>query len=277
MPPSVTSRQAPVILSVEFKMSSNLLSPGSLAFPRTASSPCRACSTHRGLGEDHVVSRSPKGTPPDGAVYRPLSETLLTSSGLMIPHQAPPTGFFQRPPLHRLPMRCPLPHIASDVLRRADANRHTCSAYVGSHHLDGLLHRTVRKLVASCCRPWGSSGFHTGRSRPTCPHRCHTLQSLPLPSSRACRHRQAAASSSLLAVHQTDLEALLHSRVRCALSPLPATTHPILSWASLPEASRPSSLLHTYTPGACAFAGLRQSATLSPDVTKATTRDPSKR
>ena len=153
MPPSVTSRQASVISSVKFEVSSNIISPGSLAFPRSALSPCRACPTQRGLGEDEVVPRPPKGTSPDGAVSRPLSETLLTSSGSVIPHRAPPTGFFQRPPLRRLPVRCPLPHIASDVLRRDDANRHTCSAFVGSHHPDGFLHRTVRKLVASCCRP----------------------------------------------------------------------------------------------------------------------------
>ena len=153
MPPSVTSRWSSVISSVEFEFASNFASPGSLAFPRTASSPCRALSTHRGLGEDDVVPRSPKGTSPDGAVFLPLSETLLTSSGSMTAHRAPPTGFFQRPPLRRLPIRCPLPHIASDVLRHDDASRHTRSAFVVSHHHDGFLHRTVRKLVASCYRP----------------------------------------------------------------------------------------------------------------------------
>jgi hypothetical protein len=39
------------------------------------------------------------------------------------------------------------------------------SALVVSHHLDGFLCSEARRLIASCCRPWGSSRFNRGRSR----------------------------------------------------------------------------------------------------------------
>lgn len=53
-----------------------------------------------------------------------------------------------------------------------------------SHRLAGFLHRPTCRLVASCCRPWGSSGF-TLRDR-----RCPAVCARGLPSdaspSRAC-------------------------------------------------------------------------------------------
>jgi hypothetical protein len=43
------------------------------------------------------------------------------------------------------------------------ANRQPCSVPVVSHHLDGLLHSVDCRLVASCCRSWGSRAFPSGR------------------------------------------------------------------------------------------------------------------
>jgi hypothetical protein len=50
---------------------------------------------------------------------------------------------------------------------------------VVSHHLDGFLLHGLRRLVASCCRPWDSPCFRRsratprsafGRASPTVPH-----------------------------------------------------------------------------------------------------------
>ena len=95
----------------------------------------------------------PKKIQPYVAFLLTLSETHLASLGSMIPHRATPTGFFKDRLSVDIRRWCPLPHFASDVLRHDDATRHTRSAFVGSHHLDGFLHQTVRRLVASYSRP----------------------------------------------------------------------------------------------------------------------------
>ena len=64
--------------------------------------------------------------------------------------------------------------------------------------------------------------------------RCVTLQSLPLPSSRATRRRGPLPPRRAPAANRLDLEALLQMKVRCAHEPLPAHVRPLLSWASLP-------------------------------------------
>jgi len=51
-------------------------------------------------------------------------------------------------------------------LRRDAATRHARSAFVVSHHLDGLLHLPLHGLVASRSRPWGSPGCRHATSLP---------------------------------------------------------------------------------------------------------------
>ena len=154
----------------------------------------------------------PRDVPPDLACRASLLETHLASSGPAFSRRAPPSGFFK----DRLSVDVRLgvhSHTSCDVFRPDAATRPTCSAFVGSHHLDGFLHRVVRRLVASCCRPWGSSGC--------CPrprfrgsglsHRCTSLQSLSLPSSRALRRRRPLPPRRHRLRYRPDLEALLHS------------------------------------------------------------------
>jgi hypothetical protein len=95
---------------------------------------------------------------------------------------------------------------------------------VVSHHLDGFRLRDRRGLVASLCRPWGSSRFADrpplicGARSP--PRRRPTLQSVPLQLSL----RRVTAPSCLLAVASSrslDLEALLRPGVRGHTPPLP--------------------------------------------------------
>jgi len=60
-----------------------------------------------------------------------------------------------------------------------------------SHRFDSLLHRSPSGLVASRCRPWGSSSWSRAVSRPLDRPRCQALQSVPLRSSGSPRHRGA--------------------------------------------------------------------------------------
>jgi hypothetical protein len=69
----------------------------------------------------------------------------------------------------------------------------SCSARVVSHHLDGLLRTGACGLVASRFRPWGSPRFVPACPAPpkrrwgparSSPQRGHTLQRVPLVSSR---------------------------------------------------------------------------------------------
>jgi len=80
-----------------------------------------------------------------------------------------------RPPLRRPSFRTPLSR--SPRASTPGAGLSPCSFGLGmplpksrsvlvvSHHLDGFLRATARRLVASCCRPWGSSRFLPGRNR----------------------------------------------------------------------------------------------------------------
>jgi len=82
-------------------------------------------------------------------------------------------------------------------LLRPSAARHCArSALVVSHHLDGFLLQDARRLVASCCRPWGSPGLGLAPCpAPQSPAprgvglgpplRCLTLQSQSHPCSRS--------------------------------------------------------------------------------------------
>lgn len=99
------------------------------------------------------------------------------------------------PPSSLLPVSTPRDD-QGQLLRRRDANRATCSVLVGSHHLDGLLHRPACRLVASCIRPWGSSCFqraadpectevHHGSCGSPFPGRCTPYEGFP--SSRGGR------------------------------------------------------------------------------------------
>jgi hypothetical protein len=71
-------------------------------------------------------------------------------------------------------------HKRCRLLRLGTARHRARSALVVSHHLDGFLLQSARRLVASCSRPWGSSGFGPA----PCSH----------PQSPACRSRSRAAS-----------------------------------------------------------------------------------
>jgi hypothetical protein len=80
-----------------------------------------------------------------------------------------------------------------DGLRHVAATRRGRSAFVVPPHLDGLLLRRFRGLVASRRRPWGSPGF-----RPAVPHAVVGRRASPpmqhpsehLPEKQAPRHRR---------------------------------------------------------------------------------------
>lgn len=59
----------------------------------------------------------------------------------------------------------------------------SCSVHVVSHHSDGFLRATARGLVASLCRPWGSSRFLRDSPK-TCafPATLPPLEELPRPA-----------------------------------------------------------------------------------------------
>lgn len=113
----------------------------------------------------------------------PRSETLLASPGLM------PGAFhrvLQRPPLRRRNHGVPRPGCPRTpfvpTLPSAECDP-------PSWFLTTLTAPppTTCRHVAACCRPWGSPGFGSprrSRAPPEPPHRCHTLQSLPLAGSR---------------------------------------------------------------------------------------------
>jgi hypothetical protein len=150
--------------------------------------------------------------------------------------RAPSLGLSKEPPLHRHHHRSPLPHTASGALRTRAATRGSRAAFVVSHHLDGLLLRELRGLVASRSRPWGSPGFD-----PAVPPRGDRWTGLlsDASPSRAFPSRVAVPTSPLAVAPspltglrtRPDLEALLHARVRCVASPLPVPLRPMLSWA----------------------------------------------
>jgi len=97
---------------------------------------------------------------------------------------APPSTSPEGPPLSRSPC-------ASTPGREASFPSfglgmpipRSCSVLVVSHHLDGLLRATARGLVASLCRPWGSSRF-VRDSPKTCafPVTLPPLEELPRPA-----------------------------------------------------------------------------------------------
>jgi hypothetical protein len=175
----------------------------------------------------------PKRLMPDALASASLLKTHLTSLGSLpsafhrvVQRSAPPSTSPVKPtPTHR------------SGLRTCAAKRRSRSAYVVSHHLDGLLLHRLHELLTSRCRPWGSPDFHPRRT--TC--RWPVGQGVPTDASpsRALPSReavptspQAAAPSSSPDCRPTDLEALLLSRVRCIAAPLPDCRCPWLSWAS---------------------------------------------
>ena len=135
---------------------------------------------------------------------------------------APPSCSFPRGVFHR---RC-------RRLRPGAATHRACSALVVSHHLDGLLSRGDRRLVASCSRPWGSPGFGPRRGvcirLPVCTRSVSCVLADAGPPARfphvqpRWRHRHLPAPSPLSDMPAApDLEALLHTRVRCTHDALP--------------------------------------------------------
>lgn len=120
------------------------------------------------------------------------------------------------------------------ALRPDAATRPTCSAFVVSHHPDGLLHRNLRRLVASCSRPWGSSGFVP---RP----RSRKVRELPTDAApfRAFPSRAAApcvtAGPCPLAVIGCDTDPTSRpcsTRESVASLTVSSQLRPLLSWAS---------------------------------------------
>lgn len=130
----------------------------------------------------------------------------------------------ERSPLRRHRRPRPLPRV---LPLTSGARCHTCTAFRprGSHHLDGLLRVRLGRFVAPCRRPWDSPG--SSRRRATAVvgvaslPRCEALQSFPHPCSRV----GVAADRGPLAVGglrtRLDLEALLHTSVRCSYAELP--------------------------------------------------------
>lgn len=160
-------------------------------------------------------------------------------------HRAPPSGFSKDPPLYRHHSRCPLPAKLGFPLSSPSASR--CqrparSVLVGSHHLDGFLHRQLVGLL----HPTADLGVHrVSTSRRTIamarltryPRRCHTLQSLPHPQSRTCistgRCPHVVPSCVPGATRALRLQGLAPCERPLPQPPVAGRPRPLLSWASL--------------------------------------------
>jgi hypothetical protein len=128
--------------------------------------------------------------------------------------------FVRRSPLRRESGARPLPGASS--LRACGANRRPCSAFVVSHHLDGLLRASGRGLVASHTR----TGVHPVSyfPRPSRPKTSRLALALPVmrfvpsevsPSPAAVLHHCSRCPRAVTAC-AADFEALLRRRVRSA-------------------------------------------------------------
>jgi hypothetical protein len=99
--------------------------------------------------EASAHGRAPRGHAPEPKL-RPTTGTL------------PLLGFVTSLPLHRhihrasTPGNPSCPELPSGRRHHPSSSR---SALVVSHHLDGFLRAKDRRLVASCCRSWGSPRF----------------------------------------------------------------------------------------------------------------------
>jgi hypothetical protein len=93
-------------------------------------------------------------------------------------------------------MWCPLPRTVASALRRCGANRLARAVLVVSHHLDGFLHLIVCRLVASCFRPWGSSGFSPACLPQTVPPRRCSCPPERSPDKQRCRASPQARAPS---------------------------------------------------------------------------------
>ncbi len=92
------------------------------------------------------------------------SRRRLSSRSVRLPGHLPQGLSKDRPSvdiLHGI-----LSHTPCSVLRRGAATHFARAALVVSHHLDGLLLHRLRRLVASCSRPWDSPCFHRSRATP---------------------------------------------------------------------------------------------------------------
>jgi hypothetical protein len=149
--------------------------------------------------------------------------------------RAPSIGLSKKPPLRRHHLKSPLPRTEVRFGHLPPSKHHgppmwflptladySSSGFVGLSHptTDHEVHRVLHSAVPR-------QGVDS-----SAPHRCHTLQSLPLPSSRHCVTAAPMPPRRHRAAHPADLKALLHSRVRCTLPPFPARQCPMLSWAS---------------------------------------------
>jgi hypothetical protein len=149
--------------------------------------------------------------------------------------RAPSLGLSKDPPLHRHHQGSPLPRTE---VRFGHSLLHERLG-PPSWFLPTL---TVSSSSGSraCCIPQPTMRF-TGFPAPPYPLRGRFGQSSPMPHppEPSPREQPAPRHRSLLPPRRSrvgplDLEALLHSRVRCIPSPLPARSCPLLSWASLP-------------------------------------------
>jgi hypothetical protein len=119
----------------------------------------------------------------------PVVRCASRSTAHLVLPGSQPSSFFrvvQRSPLRRHHLRCPLPASGMTCARRETVAAPPEPSAQGSPALRSFRPRglspprrlappTARRLVASCCRPWGSSGFCAPPSadwRPALPHRC---------------------------------------------------------------------------------------------------------
>jgi hypothetical protein len=152
--------------------------------------------------------------------------------------------------VERLPLGCPKIRLSIDITGGLLSHTPRCASDARCHaRVAGRLRgssppwRSTPPLAPrACCISQPTLRF-AGFCSPPCPvsgtvlrtpHQRHTLQSVPLPSRPPHVTAVRYTPSSLRAAHPRDLEVFLHSRVRCVASPLPAWSHPLLSWASLP-------------------------------------------
>ena len=174
-----------------------------------------------------------------GVIYpsRPVDSALWTHfvcNGSV--SRAPPTGF-ERSPLHQHQPRASTPPSPKTRFGRRAPTRQlvppswvlTTMTVSSARDLVGLLHPTigheVHQVSVSTRRCRGRTGDIPTDASPS--------RVFPTRAAFSASPRLRAPPPSPTACRWLDLEALLHTSVRCARAPWPVRAHPILSWASL--------------------------------------------
>jgi len=136
-------------------------------------------------------------------------------------------------PLHRHANRASTPpHFCGSG---SNCRFEPCSVRVVSHHLDGLLRSEGCRLVASCCRSWGSLCFAysaatyitevmDGSTRTFLDSVCRTPRRIPLTGSRIVSPRPLPPCRSSSASNPSPLGTVASSELRRVVSPSPSAS-----------------------------------------------------